>query len=227
MDGTYRTTVLREAVWSGLLVAGRVYGRRSDGDLVYSGARPGPGWHRHGSFPRKVRTLVRGVVRRVRVHKARWLDPATGRTCHSRPPDDLPRLHSCLLIVALKVWAWLDGPRGVQHPAEVVDTLQDEPVPRTVQRWLARALPYAMEIQQAVRLAVIERSEPRPVETLFPGGLSPPVYLTRRPWRDPPALDKLWRALAMLLGGALRLCIPAAVLLAEARGRWDDRTVSA
>lgn len=180
--------------------------------------------HAHGSFPRRMWVLDRGHLRRVRLHKARWLDPVTGRTCHSRPPDDLPRLHTCLLVVALKLWSWLDGGRGVQHPREVIGALEDRPVPRTVQRWLARAQPYAMEIQQAVRLAIIERSEPRPVETLFPGGLSPPGHVVRRPWRDPPALDKLWRALAMLLGGALGLCIPAAVLLAEARGRWDETT---
>jgi hypothetical protein len=168
--------------------------------------------------------VVGGHVTAVWLQKQRWLDASTGRTCHSRPPDDVPWLHFCTLVIALKLWSWLDGGRGVATAPSVVLDEQDRPCPRTVQRWLARARPHAMEIQQAVRLAIIERSEPRPVETLFPGGLSPPGHVVRRPWRDPPALDKLWRALAMLLGGALGLCIPAAVLLAEARGRWDETT---
>lgn len=166
--------------------------------------------------------MVGGHLGRVWLRKQRWLDPATGRTCHSRPPDDVPWLHFCTLVIALKLWSWLDGGRGVASaPAGVLD-LQDRPSARTAQRWQARALPYAMEFQQAIRLAIIERCEPRPVETLFPGGLSPPDLLMRRSWRDPPALDKLWRALALLLGGAIRLSVPAAVLLAEARGRWDE-----
>jgi hypothetical protein len=171
-------------------------------------------------------TVVGGALAPVWVLKQRWLDVATGRTRHSRPPDDLPWLHFCTLVIALKLWSWLDGGRGVQGAPQVVVDLDDRPCPSTVRRWLTRALRYAMEIQQAIRLAVIERSEPRPVETLFPGGLSPPGHLVRRSWRDPPALDKLWRALAMLMGGAVRLSIPAAVLLAEARGRWDETLVN-
>jgi hypothetical protein len=216
-----------DLVLTGLSVAGGVYGRRRDGDLTYEGPRPGEGWHRHGSFRRRLLTVVRGSLTRVFVQKQRWLEVATGRTCHSRPPDDLPWLHFCSLVIAVRLWSWLDGEHGVQSAPVVVVDEQDRPCPRTVQRWQSRAQPCAMEIQQAIRLAVIERSEPRPVETLFPGGLSPPGHMLRRPWRDPPALDKLWRALAMLLGGALGLCVPAAVLLAEARGRWDETTVHA
>jgi len=214
-------------VLTGLSVAGGVYGRRRDGDLTYEGPRPGEGWHRHGSFRRRLLTVVGGSLTRVFVQKQRWLEVATGRTCHSRPPDDLPWLHFCSLVIALRLWSWLDGGRGMASAPSVVVDAQDRPCPRTVQRWLARALPHGMEFQQAIRLSIIERCEPRPVETLFPGGLSPPGHMLRRPWRDPPALDKLWRALAMLLGGALGLCVPAAVLLAEARGRWDETTVRA
>ena len=207
-------------------MCGGVYGHRGE-DLTYEGARPGAGWHRHGSFRRRLLTVIGGHLRRVWLLKQRWREVATGRTCHSRPPDDLPWLHFCTLVVALKLWSWLDGGRGVQKAPAVVEDVHDRPCPRTVQRWLTRALPHAMGIQQAIRLAVIERSEPRPVETLFPGGLSPPEALLRRRWRDPPALDKLWRALALLMGGALGLSVPAAVLLAEARGRWDETTVNA
>lgn len=220
VGGTW-TTALGGLVWSSLAVSGEVYGRRS-GRLFYGGARPGAGWHAHGTFRRWLRILAAGVLRKVEVEKQRWLHAATGRTCHSRPPDDLPWLHFCALVVALKLWGWLDGGRGLDNAPEVIPDLYGKVSSRTQQRWLGRALPYAMEIQQAIRLAVIERSEPRPVETLFPGGLSPPVHLTRRSWRDPPAVEKLWRALAFLVGGALGLSVPVAVLLAEARGRWDE-----
>ncbi|MBI4933412.1 MAG: hypothetical protein HY828_06005 [Actinobacteria bacterium] len=171
--------------------------------------------------------MIGGHLTSVWLLKQRWLDASTGRTCHSRPPDDVPWLHFCTLVIALKLWSWLDGGRGVASAPSVVEDVDDRPCPRTVQRWLLRAQRYAMEIQQAIRLAVIERSEPRPVETLFPGGLSPPDHLVRRRWRDPPALDKLWRALALLMSGARGLCVPAAVLLAEARGRWDETLVKA
>jgi hypothetical protein len=36
-------------------------------------------------------------------------------------------------------------------------------------------------------------------------------------------VEGLWRALAILFIGALVLDVPVACLLAEARGRWDDR----
>lgn len=208
---------------TGLSVAGGVYGHRGE-YLTYSGPRPGAGWYKHGRLKRRMLTVICGVLSTVYVLKQRWLEAATGRTRHSRPPDDLPWLHYCSLVVALKLWAWLDGGRGSENVPQVIEDEDDRPDKRTVQRWLARALPHGMDFQQAIRLALIERSEPRPVETLFPGGLSPPEALVRQSWRDPPALDKLWRALALLMNGAIRLSVPAAVLLAEARGRWDETT---
>lgn len=189
---------------------------------MYRGHRPGPDWHVHGCFSRRLWMLYRGRLVRKRLWKARWLDPGASRTCHSRPPDDVPSLSFCTLVLALKVWAWLDGDRGVHRVRDVHEDLESCPCPRTVQRWMSRALPVAMRIQQAIRLSIIERSEPRPVERLFPGGLSPPRGLVGRHWRDPLQVVQLWRGLALLLGSSTRLQIPVAVLLAEARGRWDD-----
>ncbi len=222
MGGTWA-----EGPWGGLSSLAfetDVYEHRSDGSLYYRGPRPGAGWYSHGSFRRELSVLVGGLLRVVKVTKHRWLHVATGRTCHDRPPDEVPWLRFCTLVVAVKLWAWLDGGRGVSKAPVVIDDQDDRAVPRTQQRWLARALPYAMRLQQAVRRAVIERSEPRPVETMFPGGLSPPGTVMRRSWRVPPAVEKLWRGLAFLMGGALRFQIPTAVLLAEARGRWDETT---
>ena len=222
MGGTW-TTGFRCLLGSSLAFAGKCYDL-VDGRFVYRRSRPGPGWHAHGTFTRTLWILKAGMLTSVVVAKQRWLEAATGHTRHDRPPDDLPWLHFCSLVIAMKLWAWLDGGRGLENAPAVLEDRDDRPSPRTQQRWLVRALPYALRLQQAIRLAVIERCEPRPVETLFPGGLSPPESLLRRSWRDPPALDKLWRALAFLTGGALGLEVPAAVLLAEARGRWDETT---
>lgn len=45
-------------------------------------------------------------------------------------------------------------------------------------RWLRRALPVAAATQHALRHAIIERSEPRPVEMPFLRGLAPPTSLS-------------------------------------------------
>jgi hypothetical protein len=218
--GTYELERLRQVVGSSLFLVSGHYQVRADGDLVYQGQRPGPEWHAHGYFPRLLWMLVRGTERRVRIWKRRWLHLDSGGTCHSRPPDELPSLGFCSLILVLKLFSWLDGPRGVHHAPQVFDGLTTCGDPRSVQRWLRRGLPHAMTLQQALRLAVIERCEPRPVEHLFPGGLSPPEGLSRRRWKDPPSVERLWRALAIVLGSAIELDVPTPCLLAEARGRW-------
>jgi len=115
-----------------------------------------------------------------------------------------------------------DGPRyyeaGLHNVAQVSHALDDHACTRTVQRWLRQLGVQALEIQQAIRSALIERCEPRPVEHLFPGGLSPPESLARRPWREPDSVATLHRALTMLFVGVIELDLPTAVLLAEARG---------
>ena len=223
MSGTYSVEQLRQVVSASLFRVSLVYGRRPGGDLEYRGHRPGPDWHAHGYFSRRLWMLYRGRLVRRRMWKARWLDPKAGRTCHSRPPDDVASLSCCTLIVVLCLWSWMDGEEGVHRCQALLEDFEDRPAPRTVQRWMSRAQPFAMRIQQAIRLAVIERSEPRPMERMFPGGLSPPERLVRRPWRDPLRVVQLWRGLALLLGGALGLQTPVAVLLAEARGRCGDQ----
>jgi hypothetical protein len=123
------------------------------------------------------------------------------------------------LFVLLKLWPWLNGGVGLHNAAEVDHVLDDHACSRTVQRWLRRLCAKALEIQQAIRSALIERCEPRPVEHLFPRGLSPPESLSQRRWREPEAVTTLHRALTMLFAGAVELGIPTTVLLAEARGR--------
>jgi hypothetical protein len=212
---------VRAAVQDSLFAASGLYRVRSDGDLQFDGTRPdGDGrWHSHGYFERRLWMLRGGQLVRRRLWKRRWLHHGEGRTCHSRPPEDVPSLWSCTLVVVLKLWGLLDGGAGLHTSVEVLPSLEEHARPRTVSRWLRRAATHALELQQAVRRAVIERCEPRPIERLFPTGLSPPQDLVSRRWRDPLAVATLWRALALLLVGAIELSVPSALLLAEARGR--------
>ena len=216
MDGTTPSLEqLREIAHSSLFEVGQVYTRRSNGDLQFTGTRPGPGWQGHGYFSRWMWWLRSGELIRVRIWKHRWIHPAKG-TCHSRPPDEMGRLSVCALVYVLALFGWLSAPCGLQEHEPIWFGLKTTPSRRALQRWLQRALPKALETQQACRLAVIERCEPRPVESLVPRGLSPPEW-PRRPWRDPPLVGSLWRAFALVLGAAVKLDLPAALLLAEAR----------
>ena len=164
--------------------------------------------------------LENGAVRKLGVWKRRWLQVETGLTVHSRPPDDLPYIRSCTLLVVLTLWSWLDGDAGLSRYRPVFAELEGHGASRTAQRWLRRALPQSLEIQQALRRAAIERCEPRPVEHLFPSGLPPPEGLMQRRWRDPSRVFQLWRGLALLMLATTKLELPIPVLLAEARGRF-------
>lgn len=222
MAGTFPTERVEQIAGSSLFVAGGVYRRRPNGDLQYDGERPGEDWHAHGYFPRWLwmLDLARRQLVRKRIWKRRWLDPVVRQTCHSRPPDDAAQVWSCTVIIVLRLWAWLDSGQGLCSAPQAVPEIEGHPRPRTVRRWLARAAGRAFDLLQTIRQAVIERSEPRPVEQLFPGGLSPPPTLMHRRWRrDTTEIGHLWQAFAWLLGGAIQLAVPAALLLAEARGR--------
>jgi hypothetical protein len=219
VTGTVDEGRLREAMQGSLLAVTGLYRVRRNGDLQYDGVRPDGGWDAHGYFPRRLWMLVVGRPVQHRLWKRRWLAPDGASTCHSRPPEDVPSLGSCTLIVVLKLWSWLDGGEGLHACREVLPELEGHVHARTVERWFRRILPQALELQQATRRAVIDRCEPRPIERLFPTGLSPPVGLVNRRWRDPSPVGTLWRALAVLVVGAVELAIPASLLLAEARGR--------
>ena len=201
-----------------LAMIGGGYRVRADGELVYAGHRPGTDWHAHGWFGRWLWILVDGALERRRLHKRRWQHVATGKTCHSRPADELGAMWFSAVIVALKLWPWIHGDAGLHNVTEVSHALDDHGCSRSRQRWLRRTLPFALKIQHRIRRAVIERCEPRPIEKLFPRGLSPPERDQRR-WREPRSVATLNRALTMLFVGAIELGIPTSALLAEARRR--------
>jgi len=204
----------------GLASVASLYGVEADGRRVFRGVRPGDDWHRHGTFERRLFTLKAGKLIRITVHKQRWRLRGTTQTCHSRPPDDLASVWFCSLIVATSLWSWLTGDEGLHRRAPALDALEERPSPRTVQRWLARALPHCDETATALRRAVIERSEPRPMESHVGGGLSPP----HRRWGSSNAVWPLHSGLSLLYEGATALDVHVSLLLAEARGRQHIRT---
>ena len=188
-----------------------------DGHVWWPGERPGPGWHGHGWLCVWRWVLLKGRLQRIRLFKHRWLEVATGRTCHSRPPDEVPLTRYCSLVMVLELLCWLTNGGLERYVSAFPDLGRVDR--RTVQRWLSRAQKRAMQTQQAARRALIEKNEPRPFERLFPGGLSPPVSLLLRRWKDPLAVQTLWRGLTILVVGAARSETETSILLAEARRR--------
>ena len=204
----------------GLIAAG-VYRWRGEA-LEYTGERPGSGWHVHGWCSRWLDVLIGGQVQRVRLHKRRWRLGRRGRTCHGRPPDERAFIGLSSLLIVIKLYGWLNSEGGLHSRSPTTAAVSIDVAPRTMLRWLRRALPWAMAIQQAIREAVIERCEPQPIEQLFPSGLSPPEGLLRRRWKAATLTLTLWRGFALLFGAAIELDINPALILAEARGRMRN-----
>ncbi len=206
-------------VSSSLLEAAGIYQVRGDGGLYFGGARPDPGWHRHGTFARWLWMVRCARLVRVRLYKQRWLDPDTGETYHDRSPAEAFSVGFCTVVVVLSLWTWLEMPTVRSGLERVIDGPTDVPSPRTVQRWMRRVLPHSLRFQHTLRDAVIARSEPWPLEKHFPGGVPPPRHSQEKRWRDPVRVYLLHTGLAILFGGAKALQTCAATLLAEARGR--------
>lgn len=198
-----------------------IYTPLSDGSYVFMGSRPGFDWHGHGYFSKTLTVLIGGKPVAVSLYKHRWIHTVKRQTVHSRPADDPLLVRFCTLIVFLRVWAAVSAERGFHNRKEMFESLEAEcGSDRTVQRWTARAIENAMEIQQAIRLAIIEEVEPRPVESLFVGGLSPPHGVVKKRWKSTDSLTVLYRGYAMLWVAASKLATHASNLLAGARRRW-------
>ncbi len=202
------------------------YVRLPNGDYHYIEARPGPGWHSHGSYSTRPHGLHMGRLMRPVLHKHRWALSDHSLTKQDHPPDQLG-LHFDALVVALCLWAWLDAAVGLLHFELPFEGPEERPSRRTIQRWLGRAIPHGLLLQQFVREIVLVNCEPRPLEDLFPRGLAPPLSLSRRRWSQPEGTEHLWRALTLLLQGSVALDVRTASLLAEVLRRWTRQTPAA
>jgi len=222
MSGIHTESITEVEPWvrDSIFALGGIYSPNEQGVLVYTGSRPGPEWHGHGYFAKWLTMLVSGRATKVCVYKHRWIHTETGKTIHSRPPDDPVLVRFCTLIVVLRIWAWVSSSVGFYKRKEVFEGLETGcGSDRTVQRWTRRAVASGVAIQQAIRLSLIEESEPRPVERLFDGGLSPPDAVMNRRWKSSKTLSHLYLGYAMLLVASSKLAKHASYLLAGARRR--------
>jgi hypothetical protein len=192
---------------------------------VYYGERPDASWYGHGYFSKTLTVLRCGKPERIKLYKHRWKNQETGATVHSRPPDDPGYVRCCSLIVVLRIWTFISSSKGIHNREEVFPDLwrSSGSSSRTVQRWTKRAFENSMDIQQAIRHFLIDESEPRPVERLFDGGLSPPDGVSNRRWKSSQNLTELYRAYAMLFVAARELAKHASYLLAGAQRRMPKQ----
>jgi len=177
-------------------------------------------FHAHGRYKRWVKTMKDFALTLVRVWKHRWLCLCCGRTMNTGPPDVLPHIPLCTLVIVALLWGYLDGEKGIHNafPSELEHTVGA----RTLARYLKRAKALCLKTQQAIREVLIEQKEPRPWEECFRSGLSPPPSLYKR-HREPSSAAKLWRALAMLLQGSQALSASPCLLMARAREKSEQR----
>lgn len=218
MAETLSVRAVLDAVRNSFVFVGPGFMRHGEG-FVYNGVRPDGGWQGHGYFARKLRVLQSGRWVEVELRKRRWKRAGSNETCHSRPPDEVGGRSVCLTLLVLLLWWWLDRGVGLHDRDEQDPGFLDAVSKRTVQRYLRSMQVHALRFHQVCREVVVARCEPRPIELLFPRGLSPPERLRRHRWPNFPGINQLWTAIAFILRTAIELQIPTAVLLAEARGR--------
>lgn len=172
--------------------------------------------HAHGFLERLLITVRLGQFVRIRLMKRRWRCVRCGKTSHSRPPDELPRVRACTLCVvvflhAVLVFAGLGWAMGL--PVQGAGWISA----RTVVRWRQRASAKAAQTEEAIRKAVEERAGLEPAKSHLGRGLSPPEWLLRRPWREPEQVTGLWRGIQLLLTAQRTLSVTCAEILAQAR----------
>ena len=177
-------------------------------------------FHAHGRYKRWLKTMKDWVLTRVLVWKHRWLCLCCGRTMNTGPPDVLPYVPLCTLVMLIVLWSYLDGGRGLRNC--IPGQLSNDTTARSVARYLKRAKKACMKTQQSIREVLMEIKEPRPGEECFFSGLSPPRSLLDR-HRDPSQVTILWRALAMLLLGSETLSASPCLLMARARKKAEQR----
>ena len=193
------------------------------GTVFCRGTRPGPEWYRHGMTMRWVWVFAQGTLVKVCLHKQRWLDTATGGTCHSRPAWEEAWTSFGLGGVMLVLHAWLFAGQGLHH----VDWpwRSERPSRRTAQRWRARLRTQGLAWLVAIRQAAIDLLSPRPLDEIVPmGGIPPPGQGARQQNSDPTQDTHLAEGIWILNEVAQQQSIEIRTVLAEAKARWPGST---
>lgn len=189
--------------------------------VPFSDARPGPGWHRHGTTDKTLWILRAGRPTPIVLQKQRWLHVASGTTRHDRPVWDSPRSRYGLDLVIATLGAWLLATAGLH----AVDWPWDDPRParRTAQRWAAALGPLAEDWLQASRKRILDYVAPRPLEELLPAGGIPPPRGARSRCQGGVAMTSKLRDVIWLHENVARaLSISIRQLLVVARWRWAN-----
>ena len=183
--------------------------------IEHRGSRPGPGWHRHGWTVRTLTIRIGRRLQRVLVKKQRWRHVATGKTLHDRPAWEFRWASATIDVAFHAVATRLQTAIGESKEPVPRSAATGPPSDRTVLRWLNRLRADALAWQHAIRLAVINRLVPRPLEEILPpGGVPPPAELRYR--LDRPT-EQLVAAVWFLVEATHHVDVAAHTLLVEAR----------
>ncbi len=156
-------------------------------------------FHAHGRFKRRLITLRNWTTTKIQIWKQRWLCLCCDRTMSTGPPDTLPYIPYCTMIIMALLWSYLNGNNGIHNSIPV--QFDDAPSPRTLERYLHRAKAICEETKQTIEEVLSKIKRSKPWDKLFSKGLSPPERLNGL-HRDPDKSVILWQVLAMLLASS-------------------------
>ena len=199
-----------------------------NGTVFCRGTRPGPGWHCHGTTSRWLFVLDHGELVKVHLRKQRWLETATGRTRHSRPPWEEAWTAFGLCAVMTAMHAWLFATHGLHKVAWPWASAR--PSRRSAQRWRTRLRLDGRAWMVAIREAAIDLLTPRPLDEIVPvGGLprgrEPPPGAGASPPNPDSSQDRhLAEGVWLLTEVARQQSIEIRTVLAEAKLRWPGST---
>ena len=187
--------------------------------VTYREARPGPGWHAHGSLRKVVIVLDGWKPVGVLLVKQRWLHVASGTTRHDRPVWDRPGCPYALDVVVAVLTVWLHTSLALRDLHWGWDDLRPEP--RTAQRWVVRLRPHADAWLQQARAHMLERVRPAALDDVLPAaGIPPPRGRRCRSQEDVHDAGKLNDVVWLHEKVAHALSISLRTLLEGARWRW-------
>ncbi len=169
-------------------------------------------FYAHGRFKRVLNTLKRLTITKIKVWKNRWLCLDCNRTMSTGPPDVLPYIPNCTLIIIALLWGYLNGNVGIENC--ISPEFEGAASPRTVTRYLNRAKAISKETNQVIKEVLIKKKGPKPWDKIFAKGLSPPEKFTKCKHEAESAIN-LWHTLAMMLSNSDYLFETPCFLMAE------------